>query len=38
VLCRLQLEQRLDTLKAGLAQDIEQDRLFEARLEAALLQ
>ena len=34
---RMELDQRLDTLKVGLAQDSKLDRQFEARLEAALL-
>ena len=35
---RMELDQRLDALKVGLAQDSKLDRQFEARLEAALLQ
>ena len=34
----MELDQRLDALKVGLAQDSKLDRQFEARLEAALLQ
>ena len=37
-LLRMELDQRLDALKVGLAQDSKLDRQFEARLEAALLQ
>ena len=35
---RMELDQRLDSLKVGLDQDSKKDRQFEARLEAALLQ
>ena len=35
---RMELDQRLDSLKVGLDQDSKKERQFKARLEAALLQ
>ena len=37
MLIQKELDQRLDALKVGLAQDSKLDRQFETRLEAALL-